>query len=92
MKGLLFFCISCALLMGGLPRLVAQSSQPIVADIEIEFADIRNVSDEAILARLQIREGAAFDQTLVDRSIRSLYATRLFDFIEARTEDLPGGQ
>jgi outer membrane protein insertion porin family len=72
--------------------LPAQVNEPIVGDIQIEFVDIRNVSDEAILARLQIREGVAFSQNLVDRSIRSLYATRLFDFIEARTEDMPGGQ
>jgi outer membrane protein insertion porin family len=69
-----------------------QVNEAIVGDIEIEFVDIRNVSDEAILARLQIREGVAFSQNLVDRSIRSLYGTRLFDFIEARTEDMPGGQ
>lgn len=92
MKGSLFRFLACVLLFSGAVPLSAQPSQPIVADIEIEFVDIRNVSDEAILARLQIREGAAFDQNLVDRSIRSLYATRLFDFIEARTEDLPGGQ
>jgi len=72
--------------------LQAQVGEPIVAEIEIDFVDIRNVSDEAILARLQIREGMPFSQNLVDRSIRNLYRTRLFDYIEARTEDLPGGQ
>jgi outer membrane protein insertion porin family len=72
--------------------LSAQASEPVVAEIGIEFVDIRNVSDEAILARVQVREGMPFSQTLVDRSIRNLYATRLFDFIEARTETVPGGQ
>jgi outer membrane protein insertion porin family len=72
--------------------LAGQGSEPVVGDIEIEFVDIRNVSDEAILARVQVREGMPFNQNLVDRSIRNLYATRLFDFIEARTENLPGGQ
>jgi outer membrane protein insertion porin family len=64
----------------------------IVGDIDIEFVDIRNISDEAVLARLQIREGMPYSQNLVDRSIRSLYATRLFDFIEARTEEMAGGR
>jgi outer membrane protein insertion porin family len=91
MKGLLYFTLFLLLLTSA-SQLSAQPTQPIVSDIEIEFVDIRNVSDEAILARLQIREGASFDQNLVDRSIRSLYATRLFDFIEARTEDVSGGQ
>lgn len=92
MRGLLYFIVITTVLAFGASRLSAQPSQPVVGDIEIEFVDIRNVSDEAILARLQIREGGAFDQNLVDRSIRSLYATRLFDFIEARTENIPGGQ
>ena len=70
----------------------AQTVERIVGDIAIEFVDIRNVSDEAIMARLQIREGMPYSQNLIDRSIRGLYATRLFDFIEARTEDLPGGE
>ncbi|MFO7725717.1 MAG: outer membrane protein assembly factor BamA [Oceanipulchritudo sp.] len=81
-----------AVLFNPNPSLRAQTGEPVVAEIEIEFVDIRNVSDEAILARLQLREGMPFSQSLVDRSIRSLYRTRLFDFIEARTEDLPGGQ
>lgn len=92
MRGLFYFVLITTVLALGAGRLGAQPSQPVVADIEIEFVDIRNVSDEAILARLQIREGGMFDQNLVDRSIRSLYATRLFDFIEARTENIPGGQ
>ncbi len=76
----------------GQSQVPAQSAEPIVGEIKIEFVDIRNVSDEAIRARLQIREGMPFSQNLVDRSIRSLYMTRLFDYIEARTENMPGGQ
>lgn len=94
MKGYLhiLLCGLLAVLFNLTPSLQGQTGEPVVADIEIEFVDIRNVSDEAILARLQLREGMPFSQNLVDRSIRSLYRTRLFDFIEARTEDLPGGQ
>jgi len=71
---------------------MGSTEQRTVGDIEIEFVDIRNVSDEAILARIQIREGMPFDRNLVDRSIRSLYGTRLFDFIEARTEEMGRGE
>jgi outer membrane protein insertion porin family len=87
-----------ATLLLGLLALVApqllwgQIGERIVSEIEIEFVDIRNVSDEAILARLEIREGMPFSQNLVDRSIRNLYATRLFDFIEASTEDVSSGE
>ncbi len=73
------------------PRAGAQTpgEQPIIGDIRIEFIDFRNVSDEAIFARIQIRRGMPYSEVLVDRSIRSLYDTRLFDFIEARTEPMP---
>ncbi len=76
----------------GFSTIHAQTGESIVGNVKIEFVDIRNVSDEAILARLEIREGMPFSQNLVDRSIRNLYNTRLFDFIEAQSEDLPGGQ
>jgi outer membrane protein insertion porin family len=93
MKGLFHYLIFGIILLAISP-LAAQMdvTDRIVGDIEIEFVDIRNISDEAILARLQIREGMPYSQNLVDRSIRNLYSTRLFDFIEARTEDISGGQ
>ncbi|MEX0332503.1 MAG: outer membrane protein assembly factor BamA [Puniceicoccaceae bacterium] len=93
MRGLIQYLI-LGLLLAALSPLSAQTqvTDRIVGDIDIEFVDIRNISDEAVLARLQIREGMPFSQNLVDRSIRNLYATRLFDFIEARTEDMSGGQ
>lgn len=93
MKGLFHSLLFAVLLLFlGSHALQAQAGEPLVGDIEIEFVDIRNISDEAILARLQIREGAPFSQNLVDRSIRNLYATRLFDFIEARTEEMTGAE
>ena len=92
MKGLFHtFLLGILILLMSPLTTAAQGSERIVGDIEIEFVDIRNVSDEAILARLQIREGMPFSQNLVDRSIRNLYGTRLFDFIEARTEEMSGG-
>ncbi len=66
----------------------AAPERPTVGEIKLEFKGIKNVSDDAVLVRLQIREGMEYDQTLVDRSIRSLYNTRLFEFIEARVEEM----
>ncbi|MGA1204895.1 MAG: outer membrane protein assembly factor BamA [Opitutales bacterium] len=93
MKGLIHTLI-LGIVFTVLSSVAAQAQDPekIVGNIKIEFVDIRNVSDEAIIARLEIREGMPYSQNLVDRSVRNLYSTRLFDFIEARTEDLPGGQ
>lgn len=82
-----------AIFCGILPAQAQEDpSAPLIGDIGIEFVDIRNVSDEAVMARLQIRRGIPYSQVLVDRSIRSLYDTRLFDFIEARTEQMPQNQ
>lgn len=86
MKRISLYFLGVLLLLA--PSISAQVGEQIVGDIEIEFVDIRNVSDDAILSRIQIREGMPFNQNLVDRSIRSLYSTRLFDYIEARTESM----
>ncbi len=68
-----------------------EEDAPRVSRINIEFLTLETVSREAVLAHVQIREGMRYSQTLIDRSIRSLYQTRRFDFIEARTADLPDG-
>jgi outer membrane protein insertion porin family len=70
----------------------ATAVAPVVGDIGIEFIDLKTVSREAILSRIQIRPGMEYDQQLVDRSIRTLYGMRLFDFIEARTEEMSNNQ
>jgi len=78
------------------PQLFGQAPaappEPIVGEIEIEFKGVQNVGREAVMVHVQIREGMEFEQNLVDRSIRSLYATRLFESIVAHIEDLPGGE
>ena len=76
---LLGFC--CATL-----PLSAQEEAVIVEEVEIVFIGARNVSDEAVQVQIQIRVGMEFDQNLVDRSIRSLYQTGLFEKVEARSE------
>lgn len=86
----LLFILCWAPLIGA-----AQSAtpvDPVVQAIEIEFADLKTVSREAILARIQIRPGMVFSQQLVDRSIRTLYGMSVFDLIEARTVELPNNR
>lgn len=65
---------------------------PVVERITIEFIEIETVAPEAVRAHIQIREGERYDQTFVDRSIRSLYSTGLYDFIEVIPEVLPNGR
>ncbi|MDX2110292.1 MAG: outer membrane protein assembly factor BamA [Verrucomicrobiota bacterium] len=68
------------------------AASPLIGQIDVEFLTLRNVSLESIQSHIQVREGLPYSQTLVDRSIRSLYQTGRFDFIEVRTDPLPNNQ
>ena len=68
-----------------------QGGEPLIGEITIEFAGVRNVSNQAVLAHIQVREGMERSQNLIDRSIRSLYVTGLFEFIETKENDRPDG-
>lgn len=84
-----FFCVVNS------SQLTAQDEalvQSVVGQIEVNFKDIKNISEEAIRARIQIRVGMEYNQSLIDRSIRSLYNTGFLDFIEVKTEVLPDGK
>ncbi len=84
----LFVILATLLATAGLFAQPAPPPLPTVGEIKLEFKGVKNVSDDAVMVNLQIREGMEYDQTLVDRSIRSLYNTRFFEFIEARVEEM----
>lgn len=65
---------------------------PEVGRISVEFDGVRNVSEQAVLAQIQVNVGEPISQTLIDRSIRSLYETGLFDNIEVLTDEMPDGR
>src|SRR5690606_27742812 len=58
-------------------------SAPIVGNIELKFERVRNISDEAVFANIRLRERAPYSQALLDQSIRTLYETGNYDFIES---------
>jgi outer membrane protein insertion porin family len=60
-----------------------------VANVAIKFIGIANVSEQIVRANIQVRAGTDFDETMIDRDIRSLYRTGLFEFIEVKREELP---
>jgi len=64
----------------------------IVRDVDIVFEGVQNVSKQAVLAHVRMRPDMAYSQTLVDQSIRSLYQTGNFEFIEVRRRTLDDGQ
>ena len=62
-------------------------AQPVVAEVRIEFDGFQSVSNELALSNIQLRAGMDYNAALVDQSIRTLYGTGLFEFVEVRVED-----
>ena len=75
----------CAQASGG----EAPTTSYKVGSIAIRFVGVANVSEAVVRANMQMREGNDLDDTLIDRDIRSLYRTGLFEFIEVKREVLP---
>lgn len=57
---------------------------PKINKLTINFTGLSNVNEEVARANMSIREGELYDPVAVDRDIRSLYRSNLFEFIEAR--------
>lgn len=68
-----------------------QGTAPEVERLDIQFEGVENVSREAIMAHVRLRVGQPYSQSLVDQSIRALYASGNFEFIEVRRQSLPSG-
>jgi len=70
----------------------AQEGAPAfkVGSIAVKFAGSANVSEQVVRANMQVREGGDLDDTMLDRDIRSLYKTGLFEFIEIKREAVDG--
>jgi outer membrane protein insertion porin family len=61
-------------------------TQPVINRIVPEFAGFRSVSDQYINSNIQLRPGMQFNAALLDQSIRTLYGTGYFEFVEVRVE------
>src|SRR4051812_34091840 len=57
-----------------------------VGTITIKFVGTANVNEQVVRANMQLREGSEFDEVSLDRDIRSLYRTQLFELIEIKHE------
>jgi outer membrane protein insertion porin family len=60
-----------------------------IGSIAIKFIGIANVSEQIVRANIQVREGHDYDDPVIDKDIRTLYRTGLFEFIEVKREELP---
>ena len=66
----------------------AQESEtyPIINRIIAEFDGFRSTSDQYVMGSVQLRPGMNYNPALLDQSIRALYSTGYFEFVEARVD------
>jgi outer membrane protein insertion porin family len=61
-----------------------------IGTITIKFVGMANVSEQIVRANMALHEDTDLDEALIDRDIRSLYKTGLFEFIEVKREAVSG--
>ena len=59
---------------------------PIINRIITEFDGFRSTSDQYVMGSVQLRPGMNYNPVLLDQSIRALYSTGYFEFVEARVD------
>lgn len=69
-----------------LPLDITKEGPDKVDSVEIEYSGVQNVGEDFIRSNILIGKGMDYSASLVDRSIRSLYDTRFFEFIETKLE------
>ena len=57
-----------------------------VGTISVKFIGTAIVNEQVVRANMQLHEGGDYDGSIVDRDIRALYKTGLFEFIEVKQE------
>lgn len=63
----------------------------MVERVDIQFLGATNVSEAVVRANMQVQEDELLDEVLIDRDIRTLYNTGLFEFIEVKRQTLANG-
>ena len=61
-----------------------------IGTVTIKFVGMANVNEQIVRANMALREDTDLDESLIDRDIRSLYKTGLFEFIEVKRETIAG--
>jgi len=88
-----------ALFVGGLTGLGFAQTDPLkqpagpvrkIGAITVKFVGASNVSEQVVRANMALRDGSDLDEAIIDRDIRSLYRTGLFEFIEVKREVTTG--
>ena len=85
--------VICFAALANLTILSAQDSAeyPKVNEVRIEFDGFKSVSEEFVFSNVQLRSGMNYNTALVDQSIRTLYGTGHFEFVEVKVENSDDG-
>lgn len=77
---------------GGAAPVAPSAPSVRVGAITVRFNGPANVSEQVVRANMQLQEGSALEDSLIDRDIRSLYRTGQFEFIEFKRGGLVSGR
>jgi outer membrane protein insertion porin family len=66
------------------PQPEAPGSGYKVGTITVKFVGTANVNEQVVRANMQLHEGGDLDDTILDRDIRNLYKTGLFEYIQTK--------
>ncbi|MDR1436265.1 MAG: outer membrane protein assembly factor BamA [Puniceicoccales bacterium] len=66
--------------------LLASGQEPVIGEVSVRSVGPMPINRDAISSLVKVREGEPFRQEANDDSIRALYATKLFDLVEVRTD------
>ena len=56
----------------------------VIGSVNVNIEGKQTVSKEAVYAHIRLRKGMKFDQRALDQSIRSIYSTGFYDFVDAK--------
>jgi outer membrane protein insertion porin family len=79
-------CLTAAFSTTALYAQATTGGYPKVHEIQLEFQGFQSVSDQYIFSNIQLRAGMNYNPALVDQSIRTLYGTGYFEFVEVRVD------
>lgn len=85
------FSISLAVGAVSLHGQSAPEVYPEIDSIRIDFDGFQPVSDQYVFSNIQLREGMDYNPALVDQSIRALYDTGYFEYVELDVEEAGAG-
>ena len=68
----------------------SKETYPKINEVVIEFDGFKSVSEQFVYSNIQLRPGMNYNSVLVDQSIRTLYGTGRFEFVEVRVDEAEG--